>query len=75
MAIISEKSFVNGAQKNQSKKTQRPKTAVIAEADFLSRGGDEMQRRKTSFENYKKARAALQQRSRIMRATAGFSSR
>lgn len=61
MAIISEKSFVNGAQKNQSKKTQRPKTAVVAEADFLSRGGDEMQRRKTSFENYKKARAALQQ--------------
>lgn len=61
MAIISEKSFVNGAQKNQSKKTQRPQTAVVAEADFLSRGGDEMQRRKTSFENYKKARAALQQ--------------
>lgn len=61
MAIISEKSFVNGAEKNQRKKTQRPQTAIVAEADFLSRGGDEMQRRKTAFESYKAARAALQQ--------------
>ena len=32
MAIISEKSFVNGAEKNQRKKTQRPQTAIVAEA-------------------------------------------
>lgn len=60
MAIISEKSFVSGAEKNQRKKTQRPKTAIVAEADFLSRGGDEMERRQTAFENYKKAVAAVQ---------------
>lgn len=61
MAIISEKSFVNGAQKNQNKKTKRPQTAIVNEADFLSRGGEEMDRRRTAFENYKAARAAMQQ--------------
>lgn len=61
MAIISEKSFVNGALKNQNKKTKRPQTAIVNEADFLSRGGEEMDRRRTAFENYKAARAAMQQ--------------
>lgn len=61
MAIISEKSFVNGALKNQNKKTKRPQTAIVNEADFLSRGGEEMDRRWTAFENYKAARAAMQQ--------------
>lgn len=61
MAIISEKSFVNGAQKNQNKKTKRPQTSIVNEADFLSRGGEEMDRRRTAFENYKAARAAMQQ--------------
>lgn len=61
MAIISEKSFVNGAQKNQNKKTKRPQTAIVNEADFLSRGGEEMDQRRTAFENYKAARAAMQQ--------------
>lgn len=41
MAIISEKSFVNGALKNQNKKTKRPQTSIVNEADFLSRGGEE----------------------------------
>lgn len=61
MAIISEKSFVNGALKNQNKKTKRPQTSIVNEADFLSRGGEEMDRRRTAFENYKAARAAMQQ--------------
>ena len=62
MAIISEKSFVNGALKNQNKKTKRPQTSIVNEADFLSRGGEEMDRSRTAFENYKAARAAMQQR-------------
>lgn len=61
MAIISEKSFVNGALKNQNKKTKTPQTSIVNEADFLSRGGEEMDRRRTAFENYKAARAAMQQ--------------
>lgn len=70
MAIISEKSFVNGAQKNQNKKTKRPQTAIVNEADFLSRGGEEMDRRRTAFENYKAARAAMQQQAQRQAAQA-----
>ena len=50
MAIISEKSFVNGALKNQNKKTKRPQTSIVNEADFLSRGGEEMDRRREERE-------------------------
>ncbi len=74
MAIISEKSFVNGAQKNQNKKTKRPQTAIVNEADFLSRGGEEMDRRRTAFENYKAARAAMQQQAQ-RQATQGYERR
>lgn len=74
MAIISEKSFVNGAQKNQNKKTKRPQTAIVNEADFLSRGGEEMDRRRTAFENYKAARAAMQQQAQ-RQVTQGYERR
>ena len=74
MAIISEKSFVNGAQKNQNKKTKRPQTSIVNEADFLSRGGEEMDRRRTAFENYKAARAAMQQQAQ-RQATQGYERR
>ena len=74
MAIISEKSFVNGAQKNQNKKTKRPQTAIANEADFLSRGGEEMDRRRTAFENYKAARAAMQQQAQ-RQVTQGYERR
>ena len=74
MAIISEKSFVNGAQKNQNKKTKRPQTAIVNEADFLSRGGEEMDRRRTAFENYKAAREAMQQQAQ-RQVTQGYERR
>lgn len=74
MAIISEKSFVNGALKNQNKKTKRPQTAIVNEADFLSRGGEEMDRRRTAFENYKAARAAMQQQAQ-RQVTQGYERR
>ena len=74
MAIISEKSFVNGAQKNQNKKTKRPQTAIVNEADFLSRGGEEMDRRRTAFDNYKAARAAMQQQAQ-RQVTQGYERR
>lgn len=74
MAIISEKSFVNGALKNQNKKTKRPQTSIVNEADFLSRGGEEMDRRRTAFENYKAARAAMQQQAQ-RQATQGYERR
>ena len=74
MAIISEKSFVNGAQKNQNKKTKRPQTSIVNEADFLSRGGEEMDRRRTAFENYKAARAAMQQQAQLQ-VTQGYERR
>ena len=74
MAIISEKKFVSGAQKNQSKKTQRPQTAIVNEADFLSRGVEEMDRRRTAFENYKAARAAMQQQAQ-RQVTQGYERR
>ena len=74
MAIISEKSFVNGAQKNQNKKTKRPQTSIVNEADFLSRGGEEMDRRRTAFENYKAARAAMQQQAQ-RQVTQGYERR
>ena len=74
MAIISEKSFVNGAQKNQNKKTKRPQTAIVNEADFLSRGGEEMDQRRTAFENYKAARAAMQQQAQ-RQVTQGYERR
>lgn len=74
MAIISEKSFVNGALKNQNKKTKRPQTSIVNEADFLSRGGEEMDRRRTAFENYKAARAAMQQQAQ-RQVTQGYERR
>lgn len=74
MAIISEKSFVNGALKNQNKKTKRPQTAIVNEADFLSRGGEEMDRRRTAVENYKAARAAMQQQAQ-RQVTQGYERR
>lgn len=74
MAIISEKSFVNGAQKNQNKKTKRPQAAIVNETDFLSRGGEEMDRRRTAFENYKAARAAMQQQAQ-RQVTQGYERR
>lgn len=74
MAIISEKSFVNGAQKNQNKKTKRPQTAIVNETDFLSRGGEEMDRRRTAFENYKAVRAAMQQQAQ-RQVTQGYERR
>ena len=74
MAIISEKSFVNGAQKNQNKKTKRPQTAIVNEADFLSRGGEEMDQRRTAFENYKAARAEMQQQAQ-RQVTQGYERR
>lgn len=78
MAIISEKSFVNGVLKNQSKKTQHPQTAIVNEADFLSRGADEMSRRKTAYENYKKAveeQRQIWQKSQERRATQAYAAR
>lgn len=74
MAIISEKSFVNGALKNQNKKTKRPQTSIVNEADFLSRGGEEMDRSRTAFENYKAARAAMQQQAQ-RQVTQGYERR
>lgn len=74
MAIISEKSFVNGALKNQNKKTKRLQTSIVNEADFLSRGGEEMDRRRTAFENYKAARAAMQQQAQ-RQVTQGYERR
>jgi hypothetical protein len=74
MAIISEKSFVNGALKNQNKKTKRPQTSIVNEADFLSRGGEEMDQRRTAFENYKAARAAMQQQAQ-RQVTQGYERR
>lgn len=64
MAIVSKKTFLNTNQKNQQKAASTQQSGIANRADFVagaSGGNSEMQRRKTAFENYKKAVEAQRQ--------------
>lgn len=64
MAIVSKKTFLNTNQKNQQKAASTQQSGIANRADFVagaSGGNSEMQRRKTAYENYKKAVEAQRQ--------------
>lgn len=50
MAIVSKEQFLKNAQKNTT-----PRTDIVSREEFLNSYSSEMQRRKTAYENYKKA--------------------